>query len=129
MKLAFAFPLVALLTLARAALAQDVQHETGVPLSPGEAAGGWTLESSGQPICTVRLTARYGAASDGRCGDALPAAVAGWRPTSDGMALTDSSGQVVMPFSRWSNSLFVSKRTSGEDLQLMRGGPWPQDGE
>ena len=39
------------------------------------------------------------------------------------MALTGADGQVLMRFDRWSNSLFVSRRTSGDDLQLMRGAP------
>jgi len=30
---------------------------------------------------------------------------------------------VLAPFNRWSNSLFVSHRSSGVDVQLMRGTP------
>ena len=45
----------------------------------------------------------------------------GWAPTGDGMALTGSDGHVLIAFSRWSNSLFVSHRASGFDLQLRRG--------
>ena len=111
----------ALVALAGAALAED--HEAGVPLSPAEAAGGWTVETGGHAICMIRLTANHGATPSGSCGDALPAGVAGWQPTADGMALTDGSGQVLAPFSRWSNSLFVSHRSSGVDVQLMRGPP------
>jgi hypothetical protein len=29
----------------------------------------------------------------------------------------------VIAFNRWSNSLFVSHRASGADIQLRRGGP------
>jgi hypothetical protein len=39
------------------------------------------------------------------------------------MALTGVDGQVLAPFNRWSNSLFVSHRSSGVDVQLMRGPP------
>lgn len=124
MKLNFSMALLAFFVLARAAVAQNVQDEAGVPLSPAEAAGGWTLESHGHAICTVRLNADHGAQAGPGCGEALPS-VAGWRPTSNGMALTDSGGQVVLPFSRWSNSLFVATIRSGDQLQLMRGGPHP----
>ena len=117
----------AVVALAGAAPAQDSaaahDHEAGVPLSPAEAAGGWTVETGGRAICMIRLTADHGATPSGSCGDALPAGVAGWQPTADGMALTDGSGQVLTPFNRWSNSLFVSHRSSGVDVQLMRGPP------
>jgi hypothetical protein len=112
----------ALVALAGAAFAQP-DHEAGVPLSPAEAAGGWTVETGGHPICMITLTANHGAAPSGTCGDALPAGIAGWQPTAGGMALTDGSGQVLVPFNRWSNSLFVSHRSSGTDVQLMRGPP------
>jgi hypothetical protein len=39
------------------------------------------------------------------------------------MALTGANGQALAPFNRWSNSLFVSHRSSGVDVQLMRGPP------
>lgn len=104
-----------------AALAAD--HEAGVPLTPQEAAGGWTVESGGHSICMIRLTANYGARADRTCGGALPAGVTGWKTTSDGMALIGADGQVLMPFDRWSNSLFVSRRAAGADVQLMRGPP------
>ena len=37
------------------------------------------------------------------------------------MALTGADGQVLLPFDRWSNSLFVSEIGSARDVQLMRG--------
>jgi hypothetical protein len=134
MRYTFGLALLALFVLARAAMAQPPgtpwvdrpDHETGVPLSPAEAAGAWTLESHGRAICMVRLSADHGASPSQDCAGALPGAVSGWRPTSDGMALTDGSGQQVLAFSRWSNSLFVSTRSSGTDLQLMRGSPHPE---
>jgi len=116
----------ALALIGGAALAED--HEAGVPLTPAEAAGGWTVETGGHAVCRVDLSGRsnrdggYGARAEG-CGDVLPGDVAGWRPTSDGMALTDASGRVLLSFNRWSNSLFVSHRASGVDVQLQRGGP------
>jgi hypothetical protein len=109
-----------------AALAAD--HEAGVPLTPQEAAGGWTVETGGHSICMVRLTADYGARADGTCSDALPAGVTGWKATSDGMALLGADGQVLVSFGRWSNSLFVSHRSGGTDVQLMRGPPNPTPG-
>jgi hypothetical protein len=65
----------------------------------------------------------YGATPKGDCGALIPAGVAGWTPTAGGMALTDQSGQVLLPFNRWSNSLFVAKISTGDDVQLMRGPP------
>jgi hypothetical protein len=127
MNLKLTLPLAAaLLALAPAALAAD--HEAGVPLSPAEAAGGWTVETGGHAICMIRLTAEHGATPGQGCESALPAGVTGWQPTSEGMALTGQGGQVLAPFSRWSNSLLVSHRSSGTDVQLMRGGPNPQPG-
>jgi len=35
----------------------------------------------------------------------------------------DGAGQPVIAFNRWSNSLFVSHRASGVDVQLKRGPP------
>jgi hypothetical protein len=112
---------------AGAVIAADQQ--AGVPLSPSEAAGGWTLESGGRSICMVRLTATktgdagFAAEAPAACAGALPTGVKGWTPTGDGMALVDAQGQVLIAFNRWSNSLFVSHRASGEDIQLQRGGP------
>jgi len=123
-------PLIALVWLARAAMAAD--HEAGVPLTPGEAAGGWTVETQGHAVCMITLTASrigasaYGATPKGDCGALIPSGVAGWTPTAGGMALTDQGGQVLLPFDRWSDSLFVAKISTGDEVQLMRGGPHPQ---
>ena len=38
------------------------------------------------------------------------------------MQLIDAGGQPLIAFHRWSNSLFVSRRSSGVDIQLRRGG-------
>jgi hypothetical protein len=122
MKLKLALPLVSAI-LASAVVAVAADHEAGVPLSPAEAAGGWTVENGGHAICMLRLTADHGATPGQNCGDALPAGVTGWQPTAHGMALTGAGGQVLAPFNRWSNSLFVSHRSSGTDVQLMRGPP------
>jgi Protease inhibitor Inh len=112
---------MAFLLLARAAMAAD--HEAGVPLSPAEAAGAWTVETGGHAICMVQLTADHGVKVGDNCGDSLPAGVTGWIATGDGMALTGANGQTLAPFNRWSNSLLVSHRSSGVDVQLMRGPP------
>lgn len=119
------------------ALAQTNGANTGVmagkPLLPAEAAGVWTLQSKGGAICAVTLTPRSAAvggdfvASVGpQCLDAYAmAAVAAWRPTHDGLAFTAGDGSLVVAFNRWSDSLFVSHRANGVDLQLARGAPPP----
>jgi hypothetical protein len=99
------------------ALAED--NEAGVPLSPAEAAGAWMVSTGGRDICTITLTAAHGVKA-GACNGLLPSPT-GWRATADGMALTGAGGQ--LGFHRWSNSLFVSRRDSGVDIQLRRGGP------
>jgi hypothetical protein len=106
-----------------AAVGLAADHEAGVPLSPAEAVGSWTVEASGHTLCMLRMTADHGARPSSNCGDALPAGITHWVATSDGMALTDDAGKVLAPFNRWSNSLFVSHRASGVDVQLMRGPP------
>ncbi len=102
-------------------------HEAGVPLAPSEAAGVWTVESGGRSICTVELgTAKvgagYGAKASGACGDTLKGTPTAWTSTRDGMSLIDATGQPLIRFNRWSNSLFVSHTSSGVDVQLRRGG-------
>jgi hypothetical protein len=106
--------------LAGAVVAAD--HEAGVPLSPAEAAGAWTVESGGHAVCMIQLTAGHLARPAQNCRDSLPAGVTGWVTTADGMALTGGGAQ-VLAFNRWSNSLFVSHLASGVDVQLMRGTP------
>ena len=106
--------------MAAPALADD--NEAGVPLTPAEAAGAWTLSTGGHDVCTVTLTAAHGVRAPS-CNGLLPAPTA-WRATSDGMALSGGTGSIA--FHRWSNSLFVSSRASGLDIQLRRGGPVPQ---
>jgi hypothetical protein len=102
-------------------------HEAGVPLTPAEAAGAWTLESGGNSICTLTLGVQKGAQGYGvkgaeGCGEALPGAPTAWQPTADGLKLVSADGQTALGFHRWSNSLFVSRRSSGVDVQLRRGG-------
>jgi hypothetical protein len=127
----FALPLACVAALIAGAATAAADHEAGVPLTPGEAAGGWTVESQGHAVCMITLSAAkmgasaYGATPRGDCGALIPTGVAGWTPTSGGMALTDQSGQVLLPFDRWSNSLFVAKIASGAEVQLMRGPPHP----
>jgi hypothetical protein len=105
-------------------------NEAGVPLTPAEAVGAWTVESGGRSICVLKLGAEkvgsgFAAQVPATCGDALPAGLAGWAPAVGGMSLVGADGQVLIGFSRWSNSLFVSHRSSGVDIQLKRGGPNP----
>jgi hypothetical protein len=112
---------VALLAVAFIARAED--NEAGVPLKPAEAAGAWTIESGGHALCTLTLGASHTVKAPAACGDALPSSPTGWQPTSDGMQLVSAGGQPVIAFHRWSNSLFVSHRSSGVDIQLRRGAP------
>jgi len=106
-------------TAAAPALAED--NEAGVPLTPAEAAGAWTVSTGGHDICTITLTAAHGVKAPA-CQGLLPSPTA-WAATADGMSLSGGSG--VMAFHRWSNSLFVSSRASHLDIQLRRGGPVP----
>ncbi len=105
-------------------------HEAGVPLTPAEAAGAWTVESGGRSICVISLgtgkvsSLGYEAMVPSTCGDEL-SGVAAWAPAPGGMALVGPDGHTVIAFGRWSNSLFVSHRSSGVDIQLKRGGPNP----
>ena len=115
-----------LLVSASLAVAQEAgppDHEAGVPLSPAEAAGAWTVSSAGKDLCTLSMTASHGVKAPTTCGDALTGSPTAWTATSDGMALNGPNGQLMIAFHRWSNSLFVSHRASGVDIQLRRGGP------
>jgi hypothetical protein len=123
----------ALAFAAGAAGAQDMnalaRDQVGTPLAVSDAAAqGWTLETQGRAICKVSLSAHpagngvYSADVPVACGQTLPAGVAGWKPVTDGAALVDAQGQVLIDFNRWSNSLLVSHRSSGVDIQLRRGG-------
>jgi len=98
-------------------------HEAGVPLTPAEAAGVWTVASGGHDLCTLSLTPAHGVKAPATCGDAITGSPTAWTATSDGMALNGPNGQLIIAFHRWSNSLFVSHRSSGLDIQLRRGGP------
>jgi len=104
--------------------------EAGVPLSPGDAAGPWTIETQGRSVCVIKLSASrsgpgFGLRAGQACGGALPPGAASWRPSGDGMAIIGTDGQTLIDFSRWSNSLFVSRTGRGPDLQLKRGAPGP----
>ena len=126
--LTFALALAAGAALGQSAPPSDPQ--AGAPLEPADAAGVWTLSSKGGAICTVTLSGKptilmkYDASASQACQDAYAMGpVTGWKPTPDGMAFTASDGSTVVAFNRWSNSLLVSKRSSGADLQLTRGPP------
>jgi len=110
----------ALFVGARFAVAED--NEAGVPLTPAEAAGAWTVASQGQDLCVLTLGAEHTVKAPRACSDALPGNPTTWQPTKDGMQLIGAGGQPVLAFHRWSNSLFVSHRSSGVDIQLRRGG-------
>lgn len=106
--------------------AQSADHEAGVPLTPSEASGAWTIESGGRNICVVTLGATrvgkgYSAKAEPGCAGALPGDPVAWQSTTDGMQLVGADGQTLIGFDRWSNSLFVSHQSSGVDIQLKRG--------
>jgi len=109
--------------LAGASSAAAEDNEAGTPLNAAEAAGAWTVESGGHALCTLTLGAAHTVKAPAACGDALPTNPTGWQPTKDGMQLTTADGQAVIAFHRWSNSLFVSHRSSGVDIQMRRGAP------
>jgi hypothetical protein len=124
---------VALGLAAGAAGAQDMgalaRDQVGLPLAPSDAAAQtWTLEDRGRTVCRVGLKAEMVAKGVRRadipveCAASLPAGVAGWKPVTDGAALVDAQGEVLIDFNRWSPSLLVSHRSSGGDLQLRRNG-------
>jgi hypothetical protein len=96
-------------------------HEAGVPLTPAEAAGGWTLSSGGHAVCMLTLGRRHTVRASSSCAAALPGAPTAWAPTANGMRLLGADGQTVVAFDRWSNSLFVSQISGHADLQLRRG--------
>jgi Protease inhibitor Inh len=108
-----------LFTTASLAVAVAEDNEAGVPLTPKEAAGAWTVSSGGQDLCVLNLGAAHTVKAASGCGDALASAPTAWQATHDGMQLM-SGGQPVLAFHRWSNSLFVSHRASGVDIQLRR---------
>jgi hypothetical protein len=131
-KTAFACIGLALGFAAGAASAQDMnalaRDQVGTPLAVSDAsAQGWTLETQGHGVCKVTLGSAmvtkgvYRTDIPADCGQVLPAGVAGWRPVTDGAALVDGQGQVLIDFNRWSNSLLVSHQSSGVDIQLRRG--------
>jgi len=102
-------------------------EEAGVPLSPSEAVGSWSLESAGHTLCVVKLggekaSGGYALQAAPDCQGALPGQPVAWTPTRDGVGLVDASGQTFIRFNRWSNSLFVSHQSSGVDVQLRRRG-------
>ena len=119
--LSLAAPLLAGLSLASATPALAADNEAGVPLTPNEAAGAWTLSSEGQDLCTLTLSAGHGVTSQSACRSVLSGAPTTWQSTADGVQLMGADGHQIMAFHRWSNSLFVSHRRSGEDLQMRRG--------
>jgi hypothetical protein len=129
MRFLIAACLAAAATVSAAGAALAADEEANVPLAPSDAAGPWTLESGGQALCTVSLTKEkagnggFALKVPANCGDNLPPNLAGWAPTADGMSFVGSDGKVLVAFNRWSNSLFVSHRASGVDIQLQRGGP------
>jgi len=108
--------------LAGAPAAATEDNEAGVPLTPQEAAGAWTVSSNGQDLCVLTLGADHTVKAPWSCNDALPNRPTTWQPTGDGVQLVGADGKAAIAFHRWSNSLFVSHRRSGLDVQLRRGG-------
>lgn len=96
------------------------------PAVPREMADSWRVESHGHTLCVVRLSDHaggagvYGAQIPADCGTSLPAGVAGWKPTPDGLALVGADGSSILPMDRWSESLYVASGPNAPDLQLSR---------
>jgi hypothetical protein len=103
--------------------ALSADHEAGVPLVPAEAGGAWTLESGGHSVCVLTLGRDKTVKAPAACAPDLTGNPTSWQPTTDGMQFIGADGQSLIAFSRWSNSLFVSHRSSGVDIQLRRGRP------
>lgn len=114
---------LALFAALAAATAAAEDNQAGIPLAPAEAPGVWTISSAGRDLCTLSLSADYTVRAPATCADALLTRPTAWEATRDGMALLDVGGQPLIAFNRWSNSLFVSHRASGVDIQLRRGAP------
>jgi hypothetical protein len=116
------------LLIASAALALVASAALADPpaVAPNQMADSWLVQSQGQTLCTVKLSERstgggaYAATIPGDCQNSLPAGATGWMPTADGVGLVGAGGVTLIDFRRWSESLFVSHRSSGQDLQLSR---------
>jgi len=114
--------------VAQEGMADLARDQVGTPLKTEDAAAQpWTLEHQGRTLCVIRLDARaishdvFRVEVPADCGGNLPAGVAAWRPVTDGAALIDGEGRVLVDFNRWSDSLLVADRASGFDMQLRRG--------
>jgi hypothetical protein len=117
---AFCAALMGAAALAGPSLAFD--REAGVPLTPAEAVGGWTLSTNGRAVCMIHLGARHTVRAGAACAGLLPMEPTAWAPTANGMRLVGAGGQTLMAFDRWSNSLFVSRVGSAADVQMRRAG-------
>ena len=133
--LAAAAVLAALTIAAVPALSQDMaalaRDSVGLPEKPNDAAAQpWSLESNGQPVCQLAMTAEpvggglYRLDLPPACASALPWHVAGWKPVTDGAAFYDTQGQLLFDFNRWSPKLLIAPRPrgGGPQLQLRRVG-------
>ena len=105
------------------ALAAD--HQPAAPVT--DAAGPWTLESDGRPICVLDFgkekisAASFALTVPMACGDALPSDVVAWTAAANGVRLVGFDDSSVMGFSRSSDDVLVSRRSDGMVLQLERG--------
>lgn len=106
-----------------AALARDA---VGLPMKPQDAAGPWVLQSAGQVICTLVLSGDrtpsgvYPAVVSPGCGAVLPPGVVGWKPVTDGMALVDAGGRLLVDFNQWTPRDLAARRPGGPALELTR---------
>ena len=50
----------------------------------------------------------------------LPPGAVGWRPVTDGMALVDAGGAVIVDFNQWAPWDLQSKREGAPTLELIR---------
>jgi hypothetical protein len=114
-------------TPAGAQMAALVHDSIGIPLKPEDAAAGsWTLQVHGERVCSVELSGAarpdgiYPARIPRACAQVLPDGLVGWRPVTDGMALVDAGGAVMVDFNQWAPWDLQSKRAGAETLELIR---------
>jgi hypothetical protein len=99
----------------------------GIPMKPGEAgAGPWTLSTGRKDICQLRFgTVRgegglYPADITPDCGAVLPPGIAGWKPVTDGLALVNAQGAILVDFNRITSRDLVAPRSGAPFLELKR---------
>lgn len=90
-----------------------------------EIAGARLLQSHGRVVRRLARPGRttrarpYGGVSRAACHGDLPRG-GGWKPNLSGLTQVCADGEALIGFTRWSESLYVSKRLAAPDLQIAR---------